>query len=62
MICGVCHATNESTNKRKQAAGFISLEKFEKKAKLAKPEYIKKWRELEIKKNYINIWYTRKIS
>ena len=52
MICGVCHATDEQTNKRKQAAGFISLEKFEKKVKLAKPECIKKWRELEIKNIY----------
>ena len=49
-----CSLSDESTNKRKQAAaaGFISLENFEKKAKLAKPECIKKWRELEIKNIY----------
>ena len=49
-----CSQSDESTNKRKQAAaaGFISLENFEKKAKLAKPECIKKWRELEIKNIY----------
>ena len=46
MICDICHTTDASTNKRKQPARFISLERFDKKVKLAKPDHITKWREL----------------
>ena len=60
MIYDVRHATDDSTNIRKQAATeFISLENFEKKAKLAKPECIKKWRELEIKNIYKYLVYKK---
>ena len=43
---------SESTTIKRKQRGFISLEKFEKEAKLVKPDHIKKWREIELKAIY----------
>ena len=62
QICDVCDASDvvgversgpsESTTTKRKQRGFISLAKFERKAKLVKPDQIKKWRELELQAIY----------